>query len=107
MNRRRHPRAKTRRLSQARVNILWEHAKREAKAGRPDLARQRIISARRLAQKTRSKIPYHIRRRVCKTCGTLLVPGDTCRVRVRHNRSRHVTVTCLSCGAIKRYYINQ
>ncbi|MHA2351958.1 MAG: ribonuclease P protein component 4 [Candidatus Thorarchaeota archaeon] len=107
MSRRRHPRAKARRLTQARVDILWEQAKREIESGRPELARQRMLSARRIAQRTRTKIPRHISRRICKTCGTILVPGDTCRVRVRHNRSKHVVVTCLSCGAIKRYYIQR
>ena len=105
MSRRKDPRTKARRLSQARVDILWDQAKREAEAGQPDLARQRVLSARKIAQRTRTKIPYHIRRRVCKSCGTILVPGETCRVRVRHNRSRHVTVTCFHCGAIRRYYI--
>jgi len=107
MSRRKHPRAKARRLAQARVDILWEQAKKEVESGKPEMARLRMLSARRIAQRTRTKIPRHISRRLCKICGTILVPGDTCRVRVRHNRSKHVVVTCLSCGTIKRYYFQQ
>jgi ribonuclease P protein subunit RPR2 len=107
MPRRKHPRAKARRLAKARVDILWEQTKKEVESGKPELARLRMLSARRIAQKTRTKLPRHINRRLCKTCGTILIPGDTCRVRVRHNRSKHVVVTCLSCGAIKRYYLQQ
>ncbi|MFX1561027.1 MAG: ribonuclease P protein component 4 [Promethearchaeota archaeon] len=107
MKRRKHPRAKARHLSQARVDILWEQAKRDTEAGKYELARQKILSARKIAQRTRTKIPQLIRRRVCKSCGAILVPGDTCRVRARHNRSKHVTVTCFNCGAIRRYYIQK
>jgi len=92
-------------LTQARVNILWEQAQKEVRSGRPEIARRHMLSARKIAQRTRTKIPRHVSRRMCKACGTILVPGDNCRVRVRHNRSRHMTVTCLSCGAIRRYYL--
>ena len=105
MSRKRHPRTKARHLSQARVDILWEQAKRDAESGEDELARQKMLSARKIAQKTRTKIPYEIRRRMCRKCGTVLVPGNNCRVRVRHNRSKHVIVTCLVCGAMRRYYI--
>lgn len=105
MSKRRRVKEKAKRLTQARVDILWDQAQREVESGRPELARQKMLSARKIAQRTRTKIPRHIRRRVCKSCGTILVPGSNCRVRVRHNRSKHVTVTCLSCGAIRRYYV--
>jgi ribonuclease P protein subunit RPR2 len=105
MTRRRAPKVKAKRLTQARMDILWEQAQKDVRAGKPDIARQKMLSARTIAQKTRTKMPRHISRRICKTCGTILVPGNTCRVRVRRNRSKHVVVTCLSCGAVKRYYI--
>ncbi|TET12139.1 MAG: ribonuclease P protein component 4 [Candidatus Thorarchaeota archaeon] len=105
LTRKRSTRAKARRLTQARVNILWEQALEEVKEGRSDVARRHMLSARKIAQKTRTKLPRHISRRICKACGTILVPGENCRVRIRHNRSRHMSVTCLSCGEMKRYYI--
>jgi ribonuclease P protein subunit RPR2 len=105
VTKRRRPRAKARRLTEARVNVLWEQTQEEARKGRPKVARRHMLSARKIAKKTRSKIPRHMNRRVCKACGTILVSGDTCRVRIRHNRSRHMTVTCLACGEIKRYYL--
>ncbi|MFW9787820.1 MAG: ribonuclease P protein component 4 [Candidatus Thorarchaeota archaeon] len=98
-------RAKAKRLTEARLDILWEQAKRNFEAGRPELARQNMLSARRIAQRTRTQIPRHINRGICKVCGTILVPGDTCRVRVRHNRAKHVVVTCFSCGSMKRYHL--
>ncbi|NHI90640.1 MAG: hypothetical protein EAX87_14055 [Candidatus Thorarchaeota archaeon] len=105
MPRRSRPREKTKRLAEARVDILWEQAKNDAKSGLSEQARQKMLSARRIAQRARTKIPRQVNRRVCRVCGTVLIPGNTCRVRVRHNRAKHVVVSCLSCGATRRYYI--
>ncbi|MFW9893910.1 MAG: ribonuclease P protein component 4 [Candidatus Thorarchaeota archaeon] len=105
MTRRSSSRAKVRRLTLARVDILWERAQEKIREGRPDIARRHMLSARKIAQKTRTKLPRHMSRWICKACGSILVPGQNCRVRIRHNRSRHMTVTCLDCGAMKRYYI--
>jgi ribonuclease P protein subunit RPR2 len=100
---RRFAKEKIERLAQARIEILWKQALQESKV-RPEAARKQMLSARKIAQRARIKIPRDINRRVCSECGTILIPGDTCKVRVRHNRSRHVVVTCTECGNIKRYY---
>ncbi|KXH72504.1 MAG: hypothetical protein AM326_11140 [Candidatus Thorarchaeota archaeon SMTZ-45] len=107
MSKRSHPRVKAKRLAEVRVEILWEQAKKAIKSGRPEIARQQMFSARKIAQRTRTKLPQHINRRICRSCGSILVPGDNCRVRVRHNRSKHLAVTCLNCGRVKRYDINK
>ncbi len=103
MRRRRAARAEARKLAQERIDILWEQAS-DVASQKPPLARQRMTSARKIAQKARIKIPRHIGRQLCKKCGIVFVPGQNCRVRLRNNRSRHVTVTCLNCGAIRRFY---
>ena len=105
VTRRSKPRAKVRRLTEARVKILWDRALEKVREGRSDVARRHMLSARKIARKTRTKLPRNMSRRICKECGTIFVPGDNCRVRFRHNRSKHMTVTCLTCGEIKRYYL--
>lgn len=106
MPKRRFTKEKTDRLAQARIEILWRHALQEAKT-HPEVAKKQMLSARKIAQRARTKLPRDINRRVCKECGAILIPGDTCRVRVRHSRSRHVVVTCTRCGNIRRYYSSQ
>ncbi len=106
MNRRRQPRKLVRRLAHARIGILWEQARTVARE-RPDLARAWMRIASRIAQKARTRMPWHIRRHLCKRCGAVLVPGRNCRVRVRARRSTHVVVTCLSCGTIRRFPIKR
>lgn len=56
--------------------------------------------ARRIAMRYQVSLPREWRRRVCRGCDGLLVPGRTSRVRVLHGR---VSVTCLRCNTIKRY----
>ncbi|TFG30992.1 hypothetical protein EU527_13485 [Candidatus Thorarchaeota archaeon] len=103
LSKRSYVREKQQRLAQARIEILWIQALQEA-TKRPEIAREQMLSARKIARRTRTKIPRHISRRICKKCGTILIPGDTCRLRIRHNRSKHVVVTCTQCNSIKRYY---
>lgn len=102
--RKRSSRKDIKRLARVRIDILWEQANTE-RLSQPDLARRWMSQAKRIAQKARMKLPRFMKRRICSKCGTVLVPGKNCRFRIRHNRSRHVSVICLECGSIKRYYI--
>ncbi|TFG32496.1 ribonuclease P [Candidatus Thorarchaeota archaeon] len=92
------------RLAQTRVEILWQQAISNSKS-RPEIARLQMRSARKIAQRSRTKIPWNISRRLCKQCGAILIPGKTCKVRMRHNRAKHMVVTCTECGKVKRYYL--
>ncbi|MFQ5831531.1 MAG: ribonuclease P [Candidatus Thorarchaeota archaeon] len=104
MGKRRATRGETRRLAASRIEALWIQASQLAKIS-PESARRRVEIARRVAQRARMKIPRHVRRRVCRVCGNVLVPGENCRVRMRHNRARHLSVTCFDCGNTTRYYV--
>jgi ribonuclease P protein subunit RPR2 len=74
---------------------LAEQAQRERQ--KPE---RYVELARRIAMRYQVSLPTEIRRRVCRACGCLLTPGATARHRVASGR---VSVTCLRCGAIKRY----
>ncbi|MGQ4913104.1 MAG: ribonuclease P protein component 4 [Candidatus Thorarchaeota archaeon] len=104
-SKRRSAKERTVEIARSRVGILWNRAQLEV--DRPDVARRHIQSARRIAQRARIKIPSEMRVMICRKCNTLLVPGRTCRVRVRNNRSKHVTVTCLNCGTIRRFHLHR
>ncbi|VVB81720.1 Ribonuclease P protein component 4 [uncultured archaeon] len=71
----------------------------EQAAMHPDQARKLITAARKLAAKSRMKIPLEWRRRFCKKCNSMLVPGKNCRVRTRKGL---VVATCLDCMNIRR-----
>jgi ribonuclease P protein subunit RPR2 len=89
-------------LARERIQILWEKS-REVAGERPELAKKWMQQARNIAQRARIKLPRHMSRRLCKNCGAFFVPSKNCRVRMRQNREKHLAVTCLECGAIRRF----
>ncbi len=62
--------------------------------------------SRKIAMKSRTKLPRKWRYRICRGCKSVLQPGKNCRVRTRTRREKHVSVTCLNCGKITRYSIS-
>ncbi len=68
----------------------------------PALAERYVGLARRIAMRSRLPLPREFRRRVCRACGSFLVPGSSSRVRVRQKREPHISITCLRCGRIYR-----
>jgi RNase P subunit RPR2 len=91
--RRKSPKKQVSDVARARISILWGLLMRAA-GDRPELA-----------QRARIKLPRDMNRQICKECGTVFVPGRNCRVRVRSNRATHLTVTCLVCGAVRRFQV--
>lgn len=66
----------------------------------PELANRYVDIARRISMRHRVSIPREFKRRICKECGSFLVPGENCRIRID---GKNIIITCLKCGAIKRY----
>jgi len=90
-----------REIAQQRIAHLFEMAE-AASHERPDLADRYVAMAVRIARRTRTRIPAHMKRCFCRSCGAYLAPGRTARVRINRRRSTHQTVTCLRCGGISR-----
>ncbi|MBS7655143.1 ribonuclease P [Candidatus Bathyarchaeota archaeon] len=71
----------------------------------PKLAKRYIQLIQKIGMKAKIKIPLKYKIFICKKCGSLLIPGETCRVRVRSEKGAKVTFTCLNCYFVKRYPI--
>ncbi|MCW4018879.1 MAG: ribonuclease P protein component 4 [Candidatus Bathyarchaeota archaeon] len=84
-------------IAKKRIQILLQQATQVHKTN-PALARSYVWSARKIAMAVRIRLPSEYKRQICKKCNTLLVPGESSRVRVRPQREPHVVVTCLHCG---------
>lgn len=85
------------------LRLAWEMES----LGNSTLSKRYVDLALRISKRVRVRIPRYWRRRICRKCRTILIPGKTCRVRIKSQgrRSSHITVTCLKCGWIRRYYI--
>lgn len=86
-------------IASERMQILIERAGESARAGEPALADRYAQLARALGMRYNIRLPPQFKRRLCRTCGSFLVPGRNMRVRLRPGRT---VWTCLKCGSIRR-----
>ncbi len=68
----------------------------------PELAIKYGELARRIAQRSRVRIPREWRWRYCKKCKILLYPGINAQIRLRGRRLPHIVIKCELCGEIRR-----
>ena len=96
----------TNKIALERIQILFEQAE-SAFAKDPQRAQRHVDLARKIAQRTRTHLPPHLRRQVCRKCDAFLVPGATSRTRILQRREPHVATTCLKCGNIQRHPLKE
>lgn len=91
-----------REIARERIEILLGLAKKAFPDDRL-LSKRYVELARLIGMKAGVRLSKEQRMSICKGCGTLLVPGVNCRVRIRSELGTTVLITCLECGAKKRY----
>lgn len=85
--------AKARREAKDKVKTYLGKAE-ESYSSDTSLAHEFVRKLRNAAMKVQMKLPLAIKRRICKHCYHLLVPGKNCRVRTAKG---HVVIYCLDC----------
>jgi ribonuclease P protein subunit RPR2 len=96
----------TRKIALERIHTLFQLAKKKIRE-EPELAQRYVEIARRIAMRTRLKLPAEYRRMVCKRCKSFIYPDVNCRVRLQQRRQPHVVITCLVCGKHTRIMLGQ
>lgn len=88
-----------------RINFLYQaaYAVVVANPKNVNLARQYCATLLQIGRHQVSRIDPHVKRRICKRCELLLIPGYTCTVRHRSKREKHAVVTCVECATVKRF----
>jgi ribonuclease P protein subunit RPR2 len=84
-----------------RVETLFQLAK-DIIHKDPELAQRYVQLARRIAMRTRLKLPKVYKRLVCRKCKSFILPGVNCRIRIQKRREPHMVITCLICGGYSR-----
>lgn len=79
------------------INSLFKLAKQNVRE-EPELAQRYVQIARRVAMRTRLRMPREYRHMICRHCKSFIYPGVNCRVRAQRRREPHMVVTCLECG---------
>ncbi|MCS7096246.1 MAG: ribonuclease P protein component 4 [Nitrososphaerota archaeon] len=88
-------------IAMQRIQILFTLA-RETYKEDPHLAQRYVDIARRIAMALRIRLPVEYRRQLCRHCKSFILPGVSCRVRIKQRREPHVVVTCMKCGGHMR-----
>uniref|UniRef100_UPI00358F21D7 ribonuclease P protein subunit p21 n=1 Tax=Myxine glutinosa TaxID=7769 RepID=UPI00358F21D7 len=90
-----------------RMNFLYQasHCLLAQDPENQELVRFYMHTMKTIGQRLVLKLAPSIKRNICKTCSSLLVPGVTSTVRHRQRR-RHMVVTCLFCRNQKRFLSN-
>jgi ribonuclease P protein subunit RPR2 len=96
----------TKQIAKQRIQILFQQAEK-ARRENPQLASRYIEVARKIAMAAKIRLPTKYKRRICRSCNVLLVPGDNCRVRIKQKREPHLVVTCLACGRQMRVLLRK
>ncbi|MEM0095366.1 MAG: ribonuclease P [Candidatus Bathyarchaeia archaeon] len=89
------------RIAKQRIHTLFRLAI-ETYREDPQLAQRYVDVARRVAMAARVRLPTEYRRLVCRRCKSFILPGVSCRVRIKQRREPHVVITCLKCGGYMR-----
>jgi len=67
------------------------------------LSQRYIEIARNIGMHCNVRLSRTVKQYFCKKCNSILIPGTSCRVRVRPECGTKLTITCLECGTVKRF----
>jgi len=88
-------------IAKERIQILFDLAEKEFKKY-PERSRRYVQLARKIGLRYNVRLPKEIKRKFCRKCDSLLLPGRSCTVRL-DSKKRALTIKCLNCNKIYRY----
>jgi ribonuclease P protein subunit RPR2 len=91
----------TRQIATKRINVLFRLAKEKIRE-EPELAQRYAEVARKIAMRTKMRLPKEYRQMICRHCKSFIYPNVNCRVRIQQRREPHMVITCLVCNRITR-----
>lgn len=88
-------------IARERISILFSLAEKEFKK-HPERSKRYIQLARKIGLRYNVRLSKELKRKFCKKCNSLLIPGLTSLVRT-DSKTKTINVRCLSCNKIYRY----
>jgi ribonuclease P protein subunit RPR2 len=64
-----------------------------------------ILSAKKIIEKYKIKIPFEYKLLFCKNCKKFIVPGKNSRIRIGRSKIKALRITCKLCGHTYRKII--
>jgi ribonuclease P protein subunit RPR2 len=88
-------------IARERIQILFDLAEKEFKK-HPERSRRYVELARKIGLRYNIRLPKELKKKFCKNCNSLLVPGVSSSVRLK-KKERLVRVKCLKCNKVYKY----
>lgn len=88
-------------IAKERIEILFNLAEKEFGA-HPERSKRYINLARKIGLRYNIRLSKDLKRKFCKNCNSLLIPGMTSQTRLKSKR-KIMTVKCLKCNKVYRY----
>jgi len=85
-------------IAKGRIKTLLKEAEKVFSKN-PSLSHRYVTLARKIAMKTKSKIPRELKRKFCKHCYKFLMPGTNARIRTRDSK---LIIYCQECKKFTR-----
>ena len=87
-------------IARERMGKLLKLAEENAK--NPTFSKRYAQLALKIGMRYNIRLPGEIKRRICKKCFSLLIPGENCIVRT-NPKQQAVIITCKNCGSVRRF----
>ena len=88
-------------IAKERIGILFKQAEKEFKA-HPERSKRYVKLARKISLRYNVRLSKQLKRKFCKNCNSLLIPGRTSQTRIK-SKEKIITVRCLKCNKVYRY----
>jgi ribonuclease P protein subunit RPR2 len=88
-------------IARERIQILFNLAEREIKK-HPERSRRYVELARKIGLRYNVRLPKDLKRKFCKKCNTILIPGYNCKVRLE-KKKKTIAIYCLNCNSVYRH----
>jgi len=92
------PKSKQKEIAKERIEKLFFQAEKVFSENKA-LANRYVTLARKIAMKTKVRIPLVLKRKFCKHCYKFLMPGNNSRTRTRNGK---VIISCFECKKFTR-----
>jgi len=87
-------------IARERIDILLDLAEKEFRK-KPERARRYVELARKISLRYNARMKKEQKRKFCKNCNALLLPGSTSSVRLDSKR-KLLIIKCKNCNTIYR-----
>jgi ribonuclease P protein subunit RPR2 len=85
-------------IAKERIEILFNLAEKEFKKY-PERSMRYIQLARKIGLRYNVRLSKELKRKICKSCNSLLIPGLTEKIRI-DSRTKTVSRKCLKCERV-------